>query len=48
MRTQNQACVHRLDHAYVDPYPENLKIQKQSRTLKQQTINLMYTKYEKN
>ena len=20
--TQNQACMHRLDHAYVDPYPE--------------------------
>ena len=22
LRTQNQACMHRLDHAYVDPYPE--------------------------
>ena len=36
----NLACVCRLDHAYVDPYPENLKTHKQSRTLKQQTNNL--------
>ena len=31
-----------------NPYPENLKTQKQSKTLKQQTSNLTYTKYEKN
>ena len=36
----NLACVRRLDHAYIDPYPENLKTHKQSRTLKQQTNNL--------
>ena len=34
------ACVRRLDHAYTDPYPENLKTHKQSRTLKQKTNNL--------
>ena len=28
--TQNQVCVCKLDHAYVDPHPENLKMQKQS------------------
>ena len=39
---QNQACVRRVDHAYTDPYLENLKTQKQSRTLKQQTNNLTY------
>ena len=36
----NSACVCKLDHAYADPYPENLKTQKQSKTLKQQTNNL--------
>ena len=44
----NLACVRRLDHAYVDPYPENLKTHKQSRTLKQQTNNLRKKKGEKN
>ena len=34
--------MHRLDHAYADPYPKNLKTQKQNRTLKQQTNNLTY------
>ena len=45
---QNQAWVCKLDHAYADPYPENLKTQKQIRTLKQEASNLTYTKYEKN
>ena len=36
----NLACVCRLDHAYADPSPKNLKTQNQSRTLKQQTNNL--------
>ena len=36
----NSACVYRLDHAYTDPYLENLETQKQSRTLNQQTNNL--------
>ena len=44
----NLACVCRLDHAYVDPYPENLKTHKQSRTLIQQTNNLRKKKGEKN
>ena len=34
------ACMRSLDHAYVDPYTENLKTQKQIRTLKQKTNNL--------
>ena len=36
----NLACVHRLVHAYANPYSENLKTHKQSSTLKQQTNNL--------
>ena len=36
----NLACVRRLVHAYANPYSENLKTHKQSRTLKQQTNNL--------
>ena len=48
LRMQNQAWVRKLDHAYADPYLENLKTQKQIRTLKQEASNLTYTKYEKN
>ena len=32
--------MHRLDHAYIDHYLENLKTQKLNKTLKQQTNNL--------
>ena len=35
----NLACVRRPVHAYANPYSENLKTHKQSRTLKQQTNN---------
>ena len=38
--TLNSTYVYRLDHAYADPYLENLETQKQSRTLNQQTNNL--------
>ena len=36
MHTHNQAYVHKLDHVYANPCPENLKKQKQSKILKQQ------------
>ena len=36
----NSAYMRKLDHAYANPYLENLKTQKQSRTLKVQTNNL--------
>ena len=36
----NLACVRKQNYANVDPYPKNLKTQKQSRTLKHQTNNL--------
>ena len=36
----NSAYMRKLDHAYADPYLENLETQKQSRTLNQQTNNL--------
>ena len=46
---ESSLCVQaRSCFVYADPYPENLKTQKQRRTLKQQTSNLKYTKYEKN
>ena len=32
----NSAYMHKLDHAYANPYPENLKTLKQSKTFKQQ------------
>ena len=34
LRAHNQVYVRRQDYAYASPYPENLKTQKQSRTLK--------------
>ena len=36
MQMHSQACMRKLDHVYADPRPENLKMQKQSKTLKQQ------------
>jgi len=40
--------VRRQDYAYVASCPENLKAQKQSRTLKQKSNNLTCIKHEKN
>ena len=48
LHTQTEACLCKLDHTYTDPCLENLKTQKQIRTLKQEASNLTYTKYEKN
>ena len=44
----NQACVCRQDYVYASPCPENLKTQKQSRTLERKSNKLMCTQHEMN
>ena len=48
LRIDNLACMRGLDYAYANPCPENLKTQKQSRTLKQKSNNLTCTQHKKN